>query len=476
MNRPRWICVGVAAVSMLVLSEVVPAQPPTTPPPAPPGGAPVPAPPPAGPTPVPGPAPGPVPTPPSPAQEESEPAPPPETSIEAERTPEETLPAREPTLLGPSVFIGPDLFNPPAQQGWLSITPSFTLSGEYNDNIFLSSRKTSDFGIGFTPGVTVGIQRPRYRLLAGYNVSGQVFVKESDLNGFGNQQQFFADLAYQIAPGFSFALRDQFVMDRESNTVSTSGVSAGRRDAWRNTITPRLRWQATPSTGLGLFASYTVVRYDDDSGETGRRGRDTDTYRVGFDVDHRFTARLTGTLALSAAYLDAQDESAVRTYTLRPGLIYDLTQSLRASLSAGPTLIDRDGDQELSPSVSATIVKAFQFGSLQISYTRAVTAETVGISERQTVLGALTVPTLLRGLRLSFVPHYTIIDRDVGRQDGDQLRILTMNLRGNYQIARNISLIGSYTFYQEMSDRRNDDIDQNRVFLGIQYAFPINIY
>jgi hypothetical protein len=389
--------------------------------------------------------------------------------------PEESLPAREPTLLGPSVFIGPDLFNPPAQQGWLSITPSFTLSGEFNDNVFLSSSKTSDFSIGFTPGVTVGIQRPRYRLLAGYNVSGQVFLNESDLNGFGNQQQFFADLAYHIAPGLSFAVSDQFVMDRESNAVSTSGVSAGRRDAWRNTITPRLRWQATPSTGLGLFASYTVVRYDD-SAETGRRGRDTDTYRMGFDIDHRFTARLTGTLGLNAAYLDVQDQSAARTYTLSPGLIYDVTQTLRASLSAGPTLIDRDGDQEISPFVSATIVKTFQFGSLRISYTRAVTAETVGVAERQTISGALTVPTLLRGLRLSFVPQYSIIDQDLGGQDGDQLKILTMNLRGIYQIARNISLIGSYTFYQETTDRRNDDIDQNRVFLGIQYAFPINIY
>jgi hypothetical protein len=47
-------------------------------------------------------------------------------------------------------------------------------------------------------------------------------------------------------------------------------------------------------------------------------------------------------------------------------------------------------------------------------------------------------------------------------------------------VARSISLIGSYTFFNQTEDRSgaglDRDIDQNRIFLGVQYAFPISIY
>jgi hypothetical protein len=391
--------------------------------------------------------------------------------------PEDLLSTRAPTLFGPSVFVGPDLFNPPAPQGWLSITPTFTLSGEYNDNVFFdSSNKTSDFSIAFTPGVTVSVQRPSYRLLAGYNVGGQLYVRETELNNFGQGQQFFADLSYQVAPGVTFSLTDQFVKDRNTNSVTTTGTSVGRKDAWRNTLTPRLRWQATPSTGLGILGSYTVQRFQD-TGDGSRGGSDSDTYRLGFDADHRLTARLTGRLELAASYLDFEDAPPARTYTLRPGFVYDVTQTLRASVSAGPSLIDHKDDREVRPSVSASLVQAFKFGSLRIGYERTVAADTDAITEVQSFYGALIVPTLVRGLQLSFIPRYNILGRDVAGGNATDSNTLTLNLRATYQIARNISLIGSYTFFRQSDDSsRARDIDENRVFLGVQYAFPINFY
>jgi hypothetical protein len=322
----------------------------------------------------------------------------------------------------------------------------------------------------------VSVQRPSYRLLAGYHVGGQLYVGETELNSFGKQQQFFADLAYQIAPGVTFTLTDQFVKDLNSNAVTTTGQSVGRRDASRNTLTPRLRWQATPSTGLGMLGSYTIQRFQD-TGDGSQQHGDSDTYRLGFDVDHRLTGRLTGTLHLIGTYLDFENEAPARTYTLAPGAVYDVTQTLRAQVSAGPSLVDRDGDREVRASVVASLVQAFKFGSLRIGYDRAVTADTSGIAEVQSFYGALIVPTLVRGLQLSFIPRYTIIGRDVGGGDETERNILSLNLRATYQIARNISLIGSYTYYRETDDSRaRADIDQNRVFLGVQYAFPINFY
>ena len=56
--------------------------------------------------------------------------------------------------------------------------------------------------------MTVSIQRPGYRLVAGYNISGQLYLQEDELSDFGKQQQFFAAAYYQISPSVSFTLND----------------------------------------------------------------------------------------------------------------------------------------------------------------------------------------------------------------------------------------------------------------------------
>jgi hypothetical protein len=177
---------------------------------------------------------------------------------------------------------------------------------------------------------------------------------------------------------------------------------------------------------------------------------------------------------------DARGESDAWTYTPTLGLIYDITPTLRATFTGGPSLIDRDGDTTLTPAITAGLTQTFQFGSVGVGYDRAVVAEAVGLSDRQSFYAALDVPTLVRGLQFGFVPRYSIVDRDVsGNVSGNDstIKTLTLSLRATYQIARSISLIGSYTFYQQTDSRGGDrDIDQNRVFLGVQYAFPINIY
>jgi hypothetical protein len=389
-------------------------------------------------------------------------------TTEEERTPEETLPTRSPT------FVGPDLFNPPAHQGWISITPSFTLSGEYNDNIFLRRpERESDFIFGFTPGLTLSMEKPSYRLLAGYNTSAEVFVDNTDLSDFGKRHEFFTDLFYRISPTVTFTLRDRFIYGQASNAVSVGGVSAGRQDSFRNTLVPRLRWQATPTTALSFFGLYTVLRYDDSDSNS-------DTYRLGVEAERQFTPRLTGLLGGTVAFMDLRDEEDAWTYTPYVGVSYLITPTLRATVRGGGTVIDRKGeDTEITPSWLARLTQTFKFGTIGIGYERTVAAEANGLSDRQIIFGSVLVPTLVRGLQLGFLPRYSIVDRE-GSSTSSKTDVdtLTLTLRATYQIARNISLIGSYTFFYQKEDRRGstDEFDQNRVFFGVQYAYPITIY
>jgi len=478
MRPGRSLVLALIAMSLLVSpsapqaqtqapSDSTPSTPPTPPTPSRP---PAPSKPPSPTAPT---APGQPPT----QQPEAEREPPPtaERPADVPRVPEEAVRGG---LFGRGgrLFSGPDLLNPPAHQGWITLTPSFTLSGEYNDNLFLTSRnRESDGTIGLTPGLTLTMQKPNYRLSAGYNTSGQLYIDNSDLNGFGNEQRFFVDGFYQISPRVVFSLSDQFVYSEQSNVLTTGAVAVGRTESWRNTVTPRLDFQLTPSTGLNAYASHTILRFGTEvAGE-----RDSDTYRLGFGLGHRLTQRLGAALGFSVAYVDISDEPSAWTYTPTVGFSYDITPTLRGSVSGGPSIVQRSGDTTVTPAITAELAQTFQWGYLRAGYDRAVTAETIGLSDRQAFYASLGVVTLLRGLQLELVPRYTIVDTDVASNRGidETVKTVTVTLQATYQIARNISAIASYTFFNQTVDTRGvGDIDQNRAFLGVQYAFPITIY
>ena len=371
------------------------------------------------------------------------------------------------------MFVGPDLFNPPAHQGWITLTPSLTLSAEYNDNLFLTGRdRRDDVVFALTPGLTLSMRRPSYRFATGFYTSGELYLNEDELSDFGKSTRFFADWFYQMSPSVTFALNDDFIFSRDTNAITSSGVSAGLQNSWRNIITPSVRWQATPNTGLGLFGSYTILRFEQNTFDL----RDSDTFRLGLTADHRLTARLTGLASIEGAYLDVSGEPSAWTVTPRAGLSYDVSPTLRLFGTAGPTFIERDGNTTVTPAVAVGLTQTFKFGLLQVGYDRAVVAETIGISDRHAFFGSLVVPTLLRGLRFEFNPRYSIVEPE-GSSSGDTVNTLSLNLTAKYQIVRNISAIASYTFFNQTFERRgNPDINQNRLFFGLQYAYPISIY
>ena len=467
MRPGSWIAGCTASLSMLVLVATSAAQAP----PQEPSPRPVPTTP--GTTPgSPGSPTGPLP--PAPTKDEQPEVPPPaEAAPEPPRVPEDLLQSRTPVTDTPRVFVGPDLFNPPAHQGWITLTPSVTLSGEYNDNLFLTSRsRRDDVVFAITPGVTLSMRRPNYRFATGFHTSGELYLDEDELNNFGNSTRFFADWFYQVSPSVTLSLVDDFIFSRDTNAITSGGVSAGRQSAWRNTITPSVRWQATPNTGFGLFASHTILRLDENTIDL----RDSDTYRLGLTADHRLSARLTGTAGIEGAYIDTSGEPSAYTVTPRVGLSYAVTPTLRVYGNAGPTLLERDGDTSVSPAVSAGLIQTYKFGFLQLGYDRAIVAETIGVSDRHAFFGSLVVPGLVRRLQLEFTPRYTITNPEAP-SSADTVNTLSLNLAAKYQIVRNISVIGSYTFFHQTFDRnRNADIDQNRVFFGLQYAYPISIY
>jgi predicted porin len=372
----------------------------------------------------------------------------------------------------PPTFVGPDLFNPPAHRGWITLTPSITVFGAYDDNLFVTGRgtETEDVFGGFIPGFTISMQRPEYQLLAGYNFSAEYYKEETELNDVFKNQNAFLDASYRVGPRLTLRLGERFIYGRDSNQVTAGGISAGRRDSWRNTVTPSLQYQATPLTAVTVRGSYSVLRFDEDEDDD---AQDSDTYRASIGAEREFTRRFVGRAEMEVAYFDEENEPATTTYTPRIGLEYQFTPTLRGLLSGGPSLVVREDEPDrITPAVRVALDKAFRTGRFLVGYERVVTAETIGVRDRQIAFASLRFTTLLRGLGLDITPRYSRSDRDF-EGDTQTVDTFTVNVGATYQLARSIALIASYTFFAQREDNV-EDIDQNRVFLGLQYAYPIN--
>ena len=128
------------------------------------------------------------------------------------------------------------------------------------------------------------------------------------------------------------------------------------------------------------------------------------------------------------------------------------------------------------------MTQLFSFGSLRAGYDRTVAASTFGIADTQSVYVTLEANRLMRGLLFELTPRYSMADfedRGTDSRNERQSDVFTINLRATYQLTPSLALIGSYTYYHERSERnasKTENIDQNRVFLGVQYAFPITFY
>jgi hypothetical protein len=347
---------------------------------------------------------------------------------------------------------------------------------EYNDNIFLSnSNRESDFITAFTPGLTLTAQQPGFNLTAGYNVTAEIYAQHSELNNAANRHNFLASVSYAGTPRLTLGLTEVFAYDKNSNAASVEGVSSGRRGTMSNVFAPTMDYQLTQRTTWRVLASYGLERF------SGSGGRDADTYRFGTGLAFTVTPRFNLTGGYDFGYFDIEDEEKATTHTPRLGGTYQLTPTLSASLSGGPSFrIAEDGDTSVSPSISASLSQTTSWGSMSLSYSRAISTSSGlgGTSDNQTIAGDLTVSTLARGLAVSFTPRYMTFEASGGSQLRGNVNALTLNLSLRYQLARYVSLVGGYTFFDQHADGSGQSFDasQNRVTLGLQFGYPINFY
>jgi len=377
----------------------------------------------------------------------------------------------------PGAFLDPQELEPTRKAPFL-IVPSFTISEEYNDNVFLDNRnRQSDFITGFTPGIAISIERPTYRLAAGYNFTAELFARETSESHAFDRQSFFLDTMWKVDPFLTLSLTDSFIFSTDTNAIARENVSTGRNRSTGNTLGAGATYQLTDVWTLRGGGSYTLERFSGNSLEN------SDVYRANVGVDRRLSSRLTVGAGFEFGYFDISNEPKTTTYTPRIGATWRATDTITLALSGGPTVERREGgDTRLTPAITASYGQKVWFGSIGLSYDRAVgTAGGLGgPTDDDIVSGYVNITTLMRGLTVQLLPRYSNVQSPNSNQI--DIRSFTTALQVTYRLTDWVSVIGGYQFFHQRSDGTGvtsigttvaNDADQNRLFFGLTFGYPI---
>jgi len=361
----------------------------------------------------------------------------------------------------------------------LTILPSITVSEEFNDNVLLDNRdRRWDIITGITPALNVILESSTFRLSAGYNFTAELYARDPDRNAAFNRQNFALDTLWRPTEQLTLTLTDAFTFSTDTNLISSEGVSTGRDRSWSNALAGGAAFRLGTFTTVRGGASYTVQRFNASDLE------DSDVYRVNVGLDRALTRFFTGTLDYEFAYFDIRHEPKTWTHTPRIGFSYRVTESITVAASGGPTfeIKEDDAGDRVTPAVTASYAQRTFFGGIGANFDRRVsTAGGLGGTTDNTSFGFnIDVNTLTRGLTLSFAPRYSIVESpDSNRVD---IHSFTIPLVATYRLTAWLAAVASYQFYQQRSDstvrtssgrRIAEDADQNRLFVGLQFGYPI---
>jgi hypothetical protein len=358
----------------------------------------------------------------------------------------------------------------------LTVTPSVTVTEEFNDNIDLdNANKEWDFITGFTPGITLNLETPTYRLTAGYNFTAEVWARNPERNAAFDRQNFNLDGFYQVSPEVILTLINQFSLNTDTNLIAAERVSTGSGGGWSNTLSPGITWRIDPLTLSRTTASYTMQRFDDEE------QAESDVFRFDTMLERVLTPRFSGTVGYQFTHLDIEDEDQTTAHTPRIGGIFRATPTVTLTLDGGPMFVEQGDDTYITPAVTATYRQALEFGSVTAFYDRNIgTAGGLGgATINQTFGASVDGITLRRGLALAFAPQYTIVKTH--SDDRIDVEALILPLSGTYRFNDWIAVVASYQFYRQRSDSTfrtasgaelARDADQNRVFVGVQFGYP----
>lgn len=309
---------------------------------------------------------------------------------------------------------------------------SLSLSGEYNDNVFLAkTAKKSDFITYVTPSAYFSLGSGNAQLSGNYSPSFSYYSSHSDLNKLSHSADVQGLLS--LSDKTSVTLNDAFVLSNEPQSLSAFqdlGPIRNKVERRVNNLSSSISCKIRDNLVYLLGGSYL------DTDFKGAGMNDAKTYSGNMSVTYMSSER--SSFSITARYTkynytitnDAQSQD----YTL--GATHKLTPTLSVGITGGVsnTKVENTGKQTSGFSGGADVSKGFEKGNATLSF------------------------------RQSVVP---------GLEDGVPLRsqVISLSLSRNITNLLNASALASYTKYKSSGTAANDS-DEAR--LGANMLYNIN--
>ena len=359
----------------------------------------------------------------------------------------------------------------------MTLTPFVTVVEEFNDNIFLDNdRKEWDVITRITPGILFEVEEPVYRVAAAYAFTADIFARHPERNGAFNHHTLTGDARWRVNPRLTLTATESLTFSTDTNLLADE-VATGRDRALSNSLGAGAAYQLDRLTSVRGGVSWTTQRYDNEL------LRDSDTYGVDLGLDRALTPRLTGGVEYAGRRFEIDRAEDATTHTPRLAVSYRFTETLTGRLAGGPTFVVEDhAATVVTPTFTASLSQAFRWGNLGLDVARAVgTAGGLGgVTLNHSVGVTAQLTTLMRGLVIEGGPRWAM--RESVRGDDIDLWNVVLPVQATYRFREGVVLVAAYNFFLQRSDSQvapgtptslARDVDQHRLWIGVQLGYPI---
>lgn len=285
------------------------------------------------------------------------------------------------------------------------ITPSLTISEDYDDNIRQTSTKTqSDFVTRVSPGLRLEWKEYPWDVSVAGAFRPEIFARHTDLNTATENRDASAAVEFRPTPLVTLSLAENYIRSVNPETVTPRiRLIPGRFASTSNTVAPAVTYHLTPLTSARVGYSFDILRSEAPG------SADSDTHQGDLSLQHQLTPRTSGTVRYTFTHFQVQGSPEQDAHFPRGGVAFAYSPTIRLSLEAGPLFLERpDGSLQVSWGGTTTYEQEFKQGRFSLGYDR-----------NATVGGLLGAPGITQDLRAALIL--------------EPLRRLTVTLAGDGQ-------------------------------------------
>jgi len=343
-----------------------------------------------------------------------------------------------------------------AQAGWYYI-PSLRLTEEFDDNVFSTKSRASDFITRLSNGWKVGYRSRPFTLLLTSSLDGELFANHSELDGLNRTQ---LGLESEWIPTLPLTLRLSALYTNTQTPSELSpnlGLQLGRRDSTQ--------------LSLASLASYRFdLRTSAEAGYSYIQSESEGVMNTSHEPRLRLIERLshvdTGMSSYAPRLTESTGSSSVLSHVVTLGWNRRLSASTAITLEAGPRITDSKLAPEINAGVTHRIVRLVD-ASLGYSRSSSPIVGQAGTADTQSLAGQLAMEPL-RSFRVVFAAILSEVSTD--RTD---TTTHGAEVSGSYRLTKWLSAVARYRFSH--SETGGTVIFHNIFSIGLEASYPIRV-